>query len=89
MNSTLRECDLILLQRVGNGSTCSDPLPSQEMCGVKEKMWSGFRGVLFTFQNDRLWAECVKFTENSFEIYQVLYSHPYSCEPWMITFNRP
>ena len=56
---------------------------------LMEKMWSGFRGVLFTFQNDRLWAECVKFTENSSEIYQVLYSHPYSCEPWMITFDRP
>ena len=54
---------------------------------LMEKMWSGFQGVLSMFQNDRSWIECVKFIENSSEIYQVLYSHPYSCEPWMITFD--
>ena len=41
------------------------------------------------FQNDKSWIECVKLIENSFEIYQVLYSRSYSCEPWTITFDRP
>ena len=54
-----------------------------------EKNGAGFRGILPMFKNDRSWFDCVEFIENSFEIYQVLYSHPYPCESWTIILGRP